>query len=149
MEKGGSEGHTDGQIRERGGNKLCNKLSEGKDSQQQNWRKREKESKGKMRERKVSCNQAGVFPVYVSFCFSFSSITIFFYICLLHMYFTLCYKLACCKAVKCSHWVAYYSVTLQTTSLTLISTKLSKKSALCNNVKFKVLHLSTFQRNTF
>lgn len=55
-EKGGSEGHTDGQTRERGGNKLCNKLSEGKDSQQQNWRKREKESKGKMRERKVSCN---------------------------------------------------------------------------------------------
>ncbi len=34
-EKGGSEGHTDGQTRERGGNKLCNKLSEGKDGQQQ------------------------------------------------------------------------------------------------------------------
>ncbi len=102
--------------------------------------RREKESKGKMRERKVSCNQAGVFPVYVSFCFSFSSITIFFYICLLHMYFTLCYKLACCKAVKCSHWVAYYSVTLQTTSLTLISTKLSKKVhfVIMSNLKFYI-----------
>ncbi len=48
--------------------------------------RREKESKGKMRERKVSCNQAGVFPVYVSFCFSFSSITIFLYLFTAHVF---------------------------------------------------------------
>lgn len=35
-EKGREVGHTDGQTRERGGNKLCNKLSEGTDGQHQN-----------------------------------------------------------------------------------------------------------------